>query len=191
MKGQFDRQGDPLPGFNLLGTSKAEYEASDLKRFLTQQQFVMEHTLLELTRKSINSYVSCILGFLPLSTTVHDTNTVENVYYTPEQIKALGAPKPKFPLFQVDVNINDKFEPEYSTSAGEVVTEIMKIFDSGLEALMNVQLLEQKLLSQLFKSNQKNFLKVPVRPTEMPEKPDPNDKRQLPDENTWIYQAYT
>jgi hypothetical protein len=91
----------------------------------------------------------------------------------------------------VDVNINDAFEPEYSTSAGEVVTEIMKIFDSGLESLMNVQLLEQKLLSKLFKSNQKNFLKVPVRPTEMPEKPDPNDKRQLPDENTWIYQAYT
>jgi len=25
----------------------------------------------------------------------------------------------------------------------------------------------------------------------MPEKPDPNDKKQLPDENTWIYEAYT
>jgi hypothetical protein len=89
------------------------------------------------------------------------------------------------------VNINDKFEPEYSTSAGEVVTEIMKIFDSGLEALLNVQLLEQKLLTHLFKSNNKTYLKVPLRPSEMPDLPDPNDKRQLPDENTWIYEAYT
>lgn len=24
----------------------------------------------------------------------------------------------------------------------------------------------------------------------MPEKPDPNDKRQLPDPNTWIYEAF-
>jgi dynein heavy chain len=102
----------------------------------------------------------------------------------------LGAPKPKFPLFQVDVNINDKFEPEFSTSAGDVVAEIMSIFDGGLAALQSVVLLEQKLLPQLFKSNQKLHLKVPLRPQEMPAKPDPKDKKQLPDENSWIYEAF-
>jgi hypothetical protein len=67
----------------------------------------------------------------------------------------------------------------------------MRIFDGGLEALQQVVLLEQKLLPQLFKSNQKMFLKVPTRPSEMPHKPDPNDKKQLPDPNTWIYEAFT
>lgn len=35
------------------------------------------------------------------------------------------------------------------------------------------------------------YLKVPVKPETMPEKPDPLDKKQLPDPNTWIYEAYT
>lgn len=43
----------------------------------------------------------------------------------------------------------------------------------------------------MFKSNQKMYLKVPVKPETMPEKPDPLDKKQLPDPNTWIYEAYT
>ena len=89
------------------------------------------------------------------------------------------------------MHINDKFEPEYSTNAKDVQTSILKIFDEGLEALQNVVLLEQKLLPQLFKSNQKLHLKVPVRPRERPEKPDPANKRQLPDPNTWIYEAFT
>lgn len=150
----------------------------------------MEDTLLELSQKSIHRFVDCILSFLPISCSVKDTCNVENVYYTAEQIKALGAPKPKFPLFQVDVHINANFEPEYSTNAKDVQTSILKIFDEGLEALQNVVLLEQKLLPQLFKSNQKLHLKVPVRPRERPEVPDPADKRQLPDPNTWIYEAY-
>jgi hypothetical protein len=34
-------------------------------------------------------------------------------------------------------------------------------------------------------------LKVPVKPEEMPEVPDPSDKKALPDPNAWIYQAYS
>jgi len=90
----------------------------------------------------------------------------------------------------VDVNINANFEPEYSTNANDVQASILKIFDDGLEALTSVVLLEQKLLPQLFKSNQKLHLKVPMRPKERPIVPDPADKRLLPDPNTWIYEAY-
>jgi hypothetical protein len=32
---------------------------------------------------------------------------------------------------------------------------------------------------------------VPVKPEEMPEAPDPNDKKALPDPNAWIYQSYS
>ena len=80
-------------------TNKAEYEQSDLKRFLVQQRFIMEDTLLELTQKSVHRFVDCIMSFLPIATIVRDTGDVTNTYYTAEQIKALGAPKPKFPLF--------------------------------------------------------------------------------------------
>ena len=155
-----------------------------------QQRFIMEDTLLEMTQKSVHRFVDCIISFLPISCEVKDTGKVENVYYTAEQIKALGAPKPKFPLFQIDVILNDQNEPEFSHGPEAVVESILKTFDHGLSALEQVVLLEQKLLPQLFKSNQKLYLKVPVKPYEMPVKPDPSKKQLLPDPNTWIYEAF-
>lgn len=151
----------------------------------------MEDTLLELTQKSVHRFVDCIISFLPIACVVKNTCEVTNTYYTTEQIKALGAPKPKFPLFQIDVVLNEDNEPEYSHSAHDVVHSILKTFDHGLSALEQVVLLEQKLLPQLFKSNQKLYLKVPVKPETMPEVPDPADKKLLPDPNTWIYEAYS
>jgi hypothetical protein len=179
-----------LASFNLNVANKSDYESSDLKRFLMQQRFIMEDTLLEMTQKSVHRFVDCIISFLPISCEVKDTGKVENVYYTAEQIKALGAPKPKFPLFQIDVILNDQNEPEFSHGPEAVVESILKTFDHGLSALEQVVLLEQKLLPQLFKSNQKLYLKVPVKPDEMPVKPDPSKKQLLPDPNTWIYEAF-
>jgi hypothetical protein len=66
----------------------------------------------------------------------------------------------------------------------------LKTFDHGLSALQEIGQLEQKLMPALFKSNQKSFLKVPIKPESMPELPDPADKKQLPDPNAWIYSAY-
>jgi hypothetical protein len=34
------------------------------------------------------------------------------------------------------------------------------------------------------------FLKVPVKPEEMPPTPDPENKKLLPDENAWVYTEY-
>lgn len=93
-------------------------------------------------------------------------------------------------MFSIDVRLNDDKEPEYSNNASDVVDCILKTFEQGLSKLDQVVLLEQKLLPQLFKSNQKTCLKVPRKPDTMPLKPDPADKKQLPDPNTWIYEAY-
>ncbi len=49
---------------------------------------------------------------------------------------------------------------------------------------------EQKLLPHFFKSNVKSYLKATARPLYKPEDPDVKDKRQLPDENAWIYDLY-
>ena len=85
IKGQFEKPGDQgLAGFNLNVTSKDEYDNSDLKRFLVQQKFIMEDTLLELAQKSIHRFVDCIISFLPISCEVKDTCEVTNVYYTEE-----------------------------------------------------------------------------------------------------------
>lgn len=176
--------------FNLAETNRDAYEMGKLKRFLVQQKFLMQDTLLDMTIKSVKRFVDSIISFLPLDCKVIDTANVENTYYTPEQVKELGAPMPKFPLFQIDLNLNDENEPQLSHQPDDVVLTILTIFDNGLRALQEINQLEQKLMPHLFKSNQKMFLKVPVKPSEMPEKPDPNNYRLLPDENTWVYEEY-
>ncbi len=46
------------------------------------------------------------------------------------------------------------------------------------------------MLPHLFKTNIKMFLKSTVRPEYKPDDPNPLDKRQLPDENSWVYDSY-
>ena len=78
----------------------------------------------------------------------------------------------------------------YSTSPSDVVTTLMLIFDNGLKALQEISQPEQKLLPHLFKTNIKMFLKSTIRPDLKPDDPDPSDKRALPDENAWVFDAY-
>lgn len=197
--GGFSRTGSKLEGdgerdkkswFNLSETNREVYEHSKLKKFLLQQKFVMQDTLYDMTRSSVDRYVDSILSFLPITCKVIDSNTVEQAYYTNDQIKTMGAPKPKFPLFQIDLQLSEENRPEYSHDPEEVVDCILKAFDSGLQALQDIIQLEQKLMPHLFKSNQKSYLKVPIKPSEMPIDPDPSDKKVLPDENKWVYEAY-
>lgn len=88
------------------------------------------------------------------------------------------------------MTIGDDGRPKYSTSAKEVVISILTIFDNGIKSLQEINQVEQKLLSHLFKTNAKMFLKATTRPEYRPEDPNPDDKRELPDENTWVFDEY-
>ena len=150
----------------------------------------MEDTLLRMTEKSVHRFVDSICDFLPIGCVIHNSCEVTNTYYTAEQIKALGAPKPKFPLFLIDLTLDENDQPAFSHSPSDVVHSILKTFDHGLSALQEISQLEQKLLPNLFKSNQKSYLKVPVKPSGLPEDIDKSNKKLLPDPNGWIWHAY-
>lgn len=176
--------------FNLQETNKEAYEFGKLKKFLMQCKFVMQDTILTMTRKSVSRYVDSVIWFLPRATVIKSAHDVKNTYWSNEQIKALGAAKDKFPLFQIDIELTDNNEAVYSHQPDDIVTTILKTYDNGLLALQEITQLEQKLLPHLFKSNQKMYLKVPIKPMWMPEAPDPENKKLLPDENTWVYEEY-
>jgi hypothetical protein len=88
------------------------------------------------------------------------------------------------------LTLDEDNQPSYSDSPADVVDMILKNFDQGLQALQEVNQLEQKLLPALFKSNAKSYLKVPVKPNGMPEEIDRSNKQLLPDPNAWIWHAY-
>ena len=173
--------------FNLTETNKEAYEIGKLKRFLVQQKLVMQDTILQMAKSSLQRFVDAIIFLLPISVQIQDSNTVINSYYTKEEEKAMGAKKEKMPLFSIDLMLQGT-APQYSTSPEEVVETIKNIFKHGLGALQEKEQLEQKLMPHFFKSNQKAFLKVPLLPEERPRLPDNSSgKRELPDENTWVY----
>lgn len=150
----------------------------------------MQDTLLYMTESSVKRFVNSIIDFVPLTCTVKNSFEVENVFYTPEQIKEMGAPKEKIPLFKIDLMLGDDSRPKYSTSAHEVVSTILTIFQNGIKSMQEINQVEQKLLPHLFKSNIKMYLKAVQLPEYRPEDPDPDDKSQLPDEYTWIFDEY-
>ena len=176
--------------FNLAESNREAYEVGKLKRFLVQLKYLMEDTVLRSTRKSVKKYVDAINWFLPISTEIRGTGKVKNVYYTDEQIRQIGAKQKKQPLFTIDLVLNEDNEVVYSHEPSDVVITILKTFENGLIALQEIPQLEQKLMPHFFKSNQRMYLKVPVKPQSMPEEPDPENKKALPDENTWVYQEY-
>jgi len=161
-----------------------------LKKFLQQTKFVMQDTLQYMTEASVKRFVNAICDFVPISCEVSDSFNVENVFYTEEQIKEMGAPKAKIPLFHIDLTLGDDKRPKYSTTAKEVVSTILTIFDNGIRSLQEINQVEQKLLPHLFKTNAKMFLKATFRPEFRPQDPDPEDKKELPDENTWVFDEY-
>lgn len=66
----------------------------------------------------------------------------------------------------------------------------MKVFDDGVECLQQIPQLEPILLRHLFKTHGKKWLKAPVRPRQKPSPVDPSKPSVLPDENTWLWDAY-
>jgi hypothetical protein len=80
--------------------------------------------------------------------------------------------------------------PTYSTLPEDVVTKMLDVFDDGLEILKKIPQLEPILMKHLFKTHGQQYLKAPVRPMQKPAPPDPNKKSVLPDENTWLWEAY-
>lgn len=95
------------------------------------------------------------------------------------------------PLFVLDLILKPgHLIPTYSTNPEDVVTKVMGVFDDGVEILQQIPQLEPILLSRLFKTHGKKMLKAPLRPRQRPSPVDPLKKSVLPDENTWLWEAY-
>lgn len=94
------------------------------------------------------------------------------------------------PLFVLDLILKpNTLIPQYSTEPRDIVTKIMEVFDEGIECLQQIPQLEPILLRHLFKTHGKKMLKAPLRPGQRPKPADAANKRSLPDENTWLWDA--
>lgn len=65
IKGYLNDLGDGW--YNISETSKELYEIGNLKKLLSQVRFIMQDTLLVLTRRSVERFKDAVLSFLPIS----------------------------------------------------------------------------------------------------------------------------
>lgn len=76
---------------------------------------------------------------MPISCKVENSFVVHNTFYTEEQIKEMGAAKEKIPLFHIELMLDETTgRPKYSTSAKEVVSTILMIFQNGVKSLQEI-----------------------------------------------------
>jgi len=107
--------------------------------------------------------------------------------------KEFSAEKDSEPLFVLDLILKpNMLIPNYSVEPKDIVSKVLEVFDEGIECLQQIPQLEPILLRHLFKTHGKKMLKAPLRPREEPKrKPeDPANKKFLPDENIWLWDAF-
>lgn len=97
------------------------------------------------------------------------------------------------PLFVLDLILKpNQLIPNYSVEPKDIVAKVLEVFDDGIDVLQKIPQLEPILLRHLFKTHGKKMVKAPIRPREEPKrKPeDAANKKFLPDENIWLWDAY-
>jgi dynein heavy chain len=211
--------------FNLNVASKEIYEYLKLKKYMNVVKSVMQDTLYSLVTKSTTRFVDFIESYIPEEVIINDVNDVKNHYPliaeeveenlnstndlirmddintnltldNPIEDEEIDEKDERKPLFQINITKREDKCVEYTTKAEELIEEIMKIFDEGLEKMQQIPQVEPQLLSNLIKKAEKQIfpLKSIVRPRFG--KPVPVDKDQirngfeLNDDGIWIWEVY-
>jgi len=102
----------------------------------------------------------------------------------------------KWPLFQINITKKEDKRIEYTTKSEELINEILKIMDEGLERMQQIPQVEPLLLPNLIKKAEKQ--KIPLKTIVRPKagKPLPTTHEQikngfeLNDEALWIWDLY-
>ena len=95
------------------------------------------------------------------------------------------------PLFKLDLVVKPNLLiPQYSSEPKDIVHKILEVFDEGIDCLLKIPQLEPILLKHLFRTHGKKMVKAPIRPRQKPQPPAASNKKSLPDENTWLWEAY-
>jgi dynein heavy chain len=204
--------------FNINESSKPTYEFGKLKKFLTLVNFMMQDTVLNMCKNSVHEFVEFMLNFIPDETLISSAAVVTNKYHRFEGLdlnaeddsipvreddldgvkETKGWVNKKFakdsnpdPLFQLDLILKGKnLIPQYSNPPKDIVIKIKEVFEEGIRCLQEIPHLEPMLLRHLFKTHVAKTIKTPVIPPEKPKAPDPNNKKALVDENTWLWEAF-
>lgn len=95
------------------------------------------------------------------------------------------------PLYVLDLILkNGQLIPTFSTLPQNIVQSLRDIFEDGVKCLQEIPQLEPILMKHLFKTHGKKTIKAPIIPQEKPKPVDKDDKKKLPDENTWLWDAF-
>jgi hypothetical protein len=95
------------------------------------------------------------------------------------------------PLYVLDLILKpNQIIPSFATPPEVIVKTVREIFEDGVKCLQEIPQLEPILMKHLFKTHGKKTIKAPIIPQEKPKEVEASDKKKLPDENTWLWDAF-
>jgi dynein heavy chain len=179
--------------FYIFEKSKETYEFGKLKKFLNLVNFMMQDTVLNLCKDSVQEFVNFMLAYIPDSTTIKSTAIVHNTFSRkgiveeqeeesanlvpraddlPEVIDTkmwlasqFKKDKNPEPLYVLDLILkNGQLIPTFSTLPQNIVQSIRDIFEDGVKCLQEIPQLEPILMKHLFKTHGKKTIKAPIIP---------------------------
>jgi dynein heavy chain len=104
IKASFDDVGKGW--FNIHETSKETYEFGKLKKFLTLVNFMMQDTVLTMSKESVREFVDFVISYCPRGTKIISTkevhNTFDKVVLTPEDSDYEAVPYEEVPAADRD-----------------------------------------------------------------------------------------
>ena len=170
--------------FNMKETNKLTYEFGKLKRFLTVVRLIMQDTLRQLLKRSLDEFVEFFRKNIPVNVNIFNDYKVVNKF----QDGVYRNPVLSLDMIQVanQNEFNFLFKPE------KIKSDILSLIKKVVEDLQKIPDLEPKVLDRLHKAKKNDsFVLTPILPKEKPKKPNPFIiPRRYPDENLWLWDLF-
>jgi hypothetical protein len=159
---------------------------------------MMQDTVLNLSKNSVDEFVTFIMSYIPDETFITNTAKVENKFHNRKVEMAddesdgdirianddltgiketkkwlnnqFSKTKDPEPLFQLDLipPKQGQLIPHYNNSPDLVVQRVREIFEDGIKSLQEIPQLEPILLAKLFRNKSVKNIKAPNIPHEEP-----------------------
>jgi dynein heavy chain len=158
--------------YNLDEYCKETYDTSKLKEFLTIVKYMMQESLYKMAYNSLINFYDFIKERTPDDIKLNSSINVENIFdkfkdLKQEEINDIVMPIPIFHLEVICDKENDCFV--YSTNLNDICTEVIDLFEKGLNNFGGLDTIDRRIMPELFKTSPKSKIKVPILPKTKPQ----------------------
>ncbi|CAD7963334.1 unnamed protein product [Amoebophrya sp. A120] len=141
--------------YSIKETNAETYKYGKIKKLLTMIRFIMETSIFEVVRASIQAYEQKIVNYTPTKCTIKSLKEVEVAFRTPTPEMILnGLSRDDVAgIFLMELKVNENkeqntFQAAYSANGADFLTMVTEVIDSALVTMADISQPEPLVMSQ-------------------------------------------